>query len=99
MAEIPRYRGPFRERQAERLLRHAGCGPKPGEAKRLARKGLNRAVAPLLDPPKAKRRGPAPADGDGMEVTLRVKKGLRRRSRNPMRSLAAPRWRDYDRSP
>ena len=68
MAEIPRYRGPFRERQAERLLWRAGFGPKPGEAKRLARKGLNRAVASLLDPPKARLRGPAPVDGDGLPI-------------------------------
>ena len=68
MAEIPRYRGPFREKQAARLLWRAGFGPKPGEARRLARKGLNRAVASLLDPPKAKLVGSAPVDGDGLPI-------------------------------
>jgi uncharacterized protein (DUF1800 family) len=68
MAEIPRYRGPFRERQAARLLWRAGFGPKPGEARRLARKGLNRAVASLLDPPRARLVGPAPVDGDGLPI-------------------------------
>ena len=68
MAEIPRYRGPFREKQAARLLWRAGFGPKPGEARRLARKGLNGAVASLLDPPKARLVGPAPVDGDGLPI-------------------------------
>ena len=68
MAEIPRYRGPFREKQAARLLWRAGFGPKPGEARRLARKGLNGAVASLLDPPKARLVGSAPVDGDGLPI-------------------------------
>jgi Protein of unknown function (DUF1800) len=68
MAAIPRYRGPFREKQAERLLWRAGFGPKPGEAKRLARGGLNRAVASLLDPPRPRLRGPKPVDGDGLPI-------------------------------
>ena len=68
MAEIPRYRGRFGEKQAERLLWRAGFGPRPGEAKRLAKKGLNKAVASLLDPPKAKFAGPAPVDGDGLPI-------------------------------
>jgi Protein of unknown function (DUF1800) len=68
MAEIPRYRGPFREKQAERLLWRAGFGPKPGEARRLAKKGLNRAVASLLVPPRAKLVGRAPRDGEGLPI-------------------------------
>jgi uncharacterized protein (DUF1800 family) len=68
MADVPRYRGPFREKHAARLLWRAGFGPKPGEARRLARKGLNGAVAWLLDPPKAKLVGPAPVDGDGLPI-------------------------------
>jgi uncharacterized protein (DUF1800 family) len=68
MADIPRYRGPFREKQAARLLWRAGFGPRPGEARRLARRGLNGAVASLLNPPKPKLVGPAPVDGDGLPI-------------------------------
>jgi uncharacterized protein (DUF1800 family) len=68
MADIPRYRGPFRERQAARLLWRAGFGPRPGEAKRLARKGMRKAVAKLLNPPKSRMYGPDPVDGDGLPI-------------------------------
>ena len=68
MAGIPEYRGRFGEQQAARLLWRAGFGPKPGEARRLARKGLDGAVRSLLDPPRPKLRGPAPTDGDGVPI-------------------------------
>ena len=68
MAEIPRYRGPFGEKQAERLLWRAGFGPRPGEARRLARKGLGAAVNSLLEPRKARLDGPPPVDGEGVPI-------------------------------
>ena len=62
---VPVYGGEFSEREASRLLWRAGFGPKPGEAKELAKKGLSKAVNSLLDPPKARLIGPEPHDGDG----------------------------------
>ena len=41
----PVYRGHFGKPQAERLLWRAGFGPRPGEAERLAKLGLEGAVA------------------------------------------------------
>src|ERR1041385_2616170 len=46
----PVYRGPFGKPQAERLLWRAGFGPRPGEAERLAAKGLHGAVDALVQP-------------------------------------------------
>jgi hypothetical protein len=63
--KIAVYRGRFGPDEAERLLWRAGFGPKPGDAQRLARKGLNRAVLSLTRPPKERLRGPAPHDSDG----------------------------------
>ena len=63
-ADVPVYHGPFGKKEAERLLWRAGFGPKPGEAKEVARKGLKRAVDDLLHPPSARLVGKAPtADG------------------------------------
>jgi uncharacterized protein (DUF1800 family) len=62
---VPVYGGEFSEREASRLLWRAGFGPKPGEAKRLAQKGLSKAVNSLLDPPKPRLIGPEPHDEDG----------------------------------
>ena len=59
------YRGRFGPEQAERLLWRAGFGPKPGQAQKLAKKGLDRAVLSLTRPPKERMRGPAPHDSDG----------------------------------
>jgi Protein of unknown function (DUF1800) len=55
MASLPRsptavHRGSFTERDATRLLWRAGFGPRPGEARRLARLGLERAVRTLTRP-------------------------------------------------
>jgi hypothetical protein len=70
-SRVPVYRGPFRKREAERLLWRAGFGPKPGEAAKVARKGLKRAVDDLLYPPKARLIGPAPTDDHGAPLAPR----------------------------
>jgi uncharacterized protein (DUF1800 family) len=63
-AQVPVYHGPFGRKEAERLLWRAGFGPKPGEAKEVAGKGLKRAVDDLLHPPSPRLVGKAPtADG------------------------------------
>jgi uncharacterized protein (DUF1800 family) len=59
------YAGEFTKREASRLIWRAGFGPKPGEAKKLADKGLSKAVKSFLNPPKAKLTGPKPRDQDG----------------------------------
>jgi hypothetical protein len=59
------YRGTFGPQQAERLLWRAGFGPKPGDAEKLAKKGIERAVHSLTRPPKDHLIGPAPHDSDG----------------------------------
>ena len=68
MAGIPEFRGRFGEKEAARLLWRAGFGPRPGEARRLARKGLAGAVRSLLDPPRARLVGPDPTDSDGLPI-------------------------------
>ncbi len=66
---VPRYRGRFGTREAERLLWRSAFGPKPGEAKALARKGLVKAVHSLTRPHGApKLHGPKPRDGDGYPI-------------------------------
>jgi uncharacterized protein (DUF1800 family) len=62
---VPVYRGPFGTAQAERLLWRAGFGPRPGEAQKLAKKGLNNAVLSLTRPGNEQLRGPRPKDYDG----------------------------------
>jgi Protein of unknown function (DUF1800) len=59
---LPVYRGTFGPAQAERLLWRAGFGPRPGEAKQLARKGLRGAVRSLTRPGPDRMTGPAPVD-------------------------------------
>jgi uncharacterized protein (DUF1800 family) len=59
------YKGRFGPEQAERLLWRAGFGPRPGQAEKLARKGLKGAVESLTRPPKEKLTGPPPVDDDG----------------------------------
>jgi uncharacterized protein (DUF1800 family) len=70
-SRVPVYHGPFQREQAERLLWRAGFGPRPGEAARVARKGMRRAVDDLLDPPKARLVGRPPRDGDGAPLAPR----------------------------
>ena len=57
----PVYRGSFGRAQAERLLWRAGFGPRPGEADRLARKGLDAAVESLINPGREQLAGQAAA--------------------------------------
>jgi uncharacterized protein (DUF1800 family) len=59
------YRGPFGREQAERLLWRAGFGPRPGEADRLAKLGLDGAVLSLTRPKAERFVGPAPRDDRG----------------------------------
>jgi uncharacterized protein (DUF1800 family) len=59
------YTGRFGPKQAERLLWRAGFGPRPGEAEKLAKKGLRSAVQSLTRPPKENLTGPPPTDGEG----------------------------------
>jgi len=59
------YRGRFGTAQAERLLWRAGFGPRPGEARALARRGLREAVLSLTRPGPERLHGPAPRDENG----------------------------------
>ena len=60
------YGGKFTEEQATRLLWRAGFGPRPGDAERLARLGLDGAVASLTQPSGSARLiGAAPHDDHG----------------------------------
>ena len=61
----PVYRGTFGKPQAERLLWRAGFGPRPGEAERLARLGLDGAVRSLTRPGRERLKGPRPHDDRG----------------------------------
>jgi uncharacterized protein (DUF1800 family) len=67
-SRIPVYSGTFGRKEAERLLWRAGFGPKPGEAARVAKKGLKRAVDDLVNPPRARLVGPRPTDEDGAPI-------------------------------
>jgi uncharacterized protein (DUF1800 family) len=63
------YRGSFTEDAATRLLWRAGFGPRPGDAERLARLGLDAAVATLTRPEGAARLiGGAPHDDHGQPL-------------------------------
>jgi uncharacterized protein (DUF1800 family) len=57
---LPVYSGRFGIAQAERLLWRAGFGPRPGEARELARKGLRGAVYSLTRPRSQALVGPPP---------------------------------------
>jgi uncharacterized protein (DUF1800 family) len=66
---VPVYHGKFGPKQAERLLWRAGFGPRPGEDRKLARKGLKRAVYSLTRPKgKAKLIGRPPRVDDGLPL-------------------------------
>jgi uncharacterized protein (DUF1800 family) len=65
VAGVAAYRGTFTSAQAERLLWRAGFGPRPGETKALAEKGLEAAVRSLTRPGAEKLLGPAPKDDKG----------------------------------
>jgi hypothetical protein len=99
---VPTYGGDFSEREATRLLWRAGFGPKPGEARRLARKGLAGAVDSLLNPPPAALIGPgprveegpyAPFDLWGHDVLWWLDKMVR--SNQPLVERMALNWHDW----
>ena len=63
------FRGRFTERHATRLLWRAGFGPKPGDPHRLARLGLDSAVASLTRPAGPQRLiGRPPHDDHGQPL-------------------------------
>jgi Protein of unknown function (DUF1800) len=65
---VPAFKGLFGPAQAERLLWRAGFGPRPGEAKQLAAKGLHRAVLSLTRPPAEQLTGPEPVDDKSFPI-------------------------------
>ena len=65
MPPVPVYKGRFGAPEAERLLWRAGFGPRRGEARRVARLGLDGAVHRLLHPPDVRLTGPPPRDDEG----------------------------------
>jgi len=67
--KVPVYRSQFGPAQAERLLWRAGFGPRPGEAERLAKKGLEGAVRSLTRPGRERFVGPAPVDDDRQPIS------------------------------
>jgi uncharacterized protein (DUF1800 family) len=62
VASLPVYAKRFGVAEAQRLLWRAGFGPRPGEARALAAKGLDGAVDSLLKPPAYAPVGPEPTD-------------------------------------
>ena len=68
VSELPTYRGPFTREQAERLLWRAGFGPRKGEAEKLAKLGVRRAVTSLTRPDTTRLVGPAPKDEKGRRL-------------------------------
>jgi uncharacterized protein (DUF1800 family) len=71
VSPVPVYRGPFGPDQARRLLWRAGFGPRRGEAERLARMSLGRAVESLTRPRSRRLVGPRPVDEDGRPLAPR----------------------------
>jgi uncharacterized protein (DUF1800 family) len=65
MAAVAIYAGTFGAGQAERLLWRAGFGPRPGEARALAAKGLDGAVSSLTRPGREQLVGRGPTDDKG----------------------------------
>ena len=68
MTAIPTHNGKFGAAEAERLLWRAGFGPRRGEAKALAAKGLDAAVRSLTHPGPEKLVGPPPRDDKGRRL-------------------------------
>jgi uncharacterized protein (DUF1800 family) len=67
-ATLPVYNGAFATEQAERLFWRAGFGPKPGQAKELAKLGLRAAVLSLTRPAQRSLHGPAPQLANGQPL-------------------------------
>jgi hypothetical protein len=65
---LPVYTGRFGIEQAERLLWRAGFGPKRGQAKELAQRGLRAAVLSLTRPTDRRLVGPAPVLENGQPL-------------------------------
>jgi len=65
---LPVYSGRFGVEQAERLLWRAGFGPRPGQAARLAGRGLRAAVLSLTRPRQRSLAGPAPTLQNGQPI-------------------------------
>jgi uncharacterized protein (DUF1800 family) len=70
-AGIPVYRGAFGPHEAERLLWRAGFGPRRGQSRALARKGLHGAVHSLTAPGRGRMVGPKPRDDKGRPLAPR----------------------------
>jgi hypothetical protein len=100
---LPVYRGRFGPVQAERLLWRAGFGPRPGEAAKLAAKGLEGAIRSLTRPTVSGLAGPKPHDGEGNPLQPRQQWGhdhlwwLDRmvRTRTPLVERMALVWHDW----
>ncbi len=101
---VPRYNGRFGPIQAERLLWRAGFGPRRGEARALAKLGLDGAVQSLTRVTGAARMiGPEPHDDDGLPLAPTDAYGhdvlfaLDRmvRSDQPARERLALSWHDW----
>jgi len=71
VSRVPRYRGHFGPDEARRLLWRAGFGPKPGQAEKLAKHGLDAAVHSLTHPRSQRLKGPSPRDEDGRRLAPR----------------------------
>lgn len=65
VAGVAVWRGKFGVPEAERLLWRAGFGPRPGEARALARLGLEGAVHELTHPGPEHLKGHRPHDEKG----------------------------------
>ena len=65
VAGVPVWRGKFDVARAEQLLWRAGFGPRPGEAQKLARLGLDGAVHTLTHPGREHLVGHKPHDEKG----------------------------------
>ena len=100
---MPVYKGRFGPEQAERLLWRGGFGPRPGEARELARKGLHGAVASLTRPASRALSGPpprlqtgkpiAPYDAWGNDVLWWLDRMVR--SRAPLIERMTLTWHDW----
>ncbi|MGH2906363.1 MAG: DUF1800 domain-containing protein [Solirubrobacterales bacterium] len=98
----PIYKGHFGQAEAERLLWRAGFGPRPGEAKKLARLGMKRAVGSLLNhrgkttligpPPKLDEKL-QPGDIWGHDHLWWLDRMVR--SNNPLQERMALVWHDW----
>ena len=71
MSSPARHRGRFGPEEARRLLWRAGFGPRPGQAEKLAKRGLDGAVRSLTHPRSARLTGPRPHDDDGLPLAPR----------------------------